>query len=560
MNTTGKPGLAATGPVYKSEMTTCGCRRDRPSARAEVAYGNAVVLPCRWMRRSACVISVGAGLLIAALVTGCASLPPLQDRPATYALQPSTDGTLGRAVLPQVQQHPGLTGVIPIADGRVAFGVRASLARSATRSIDIQTFIWHPDSTGTLLFEEVMRAAERGVRVRLLLDDLNTAGIDPTLALLASHPNLELRLYNPFVGRASRTLGYMGDFTRLNHRMHNKSFTIDNVVSVVGGRNIADEYFEIGAAGLVDLDVVAVGDAVRQVSAEFDLFWNSASAYPAGMIIAGVVPEPRDTLAQRERAIRNDPVSAKYADAIANSEDVKGMLAGTVRAEWTTAHLVHDDPAKTLSTEDKPELLLLPRLEEAFGQPVKSLDLISPYFVPGDAGTEALSALVKRGVRVRVLTNSLASTDVKSVQAGYVKHRDALLRAGVQVFELKPDAGSIERRAGEIGRGSKAGLHAKTYTVDGRAIFVGSFNLDPRSSKLNTEMGLVIDSAQMAERLSSAVDKAYPELAYRVSIGPDGNVMWEDGSGKVYDTDPGSGWFERAIVRIGSWLPIDWLL
>jgi len=513
-----------------------------------------------WLRRRARVIRIGAGLLVVALVTGCAGLPSLQDRPATHALQPSADGPLGRAVLPLVQQHPGLTGVIPIADGHVAFGVRASLARSATRSIDIQTFIWHPDSTGTLLFEEVMRAAERGVRVRLLLDDLNTAGTDPTLALLASQPNLELRLYNPFVGRASRSLGYLEDFTRLNHRMHNKSFTVDNAISVVGGRNIADEYFEIGAAGLVDLDVVTVGDAVKQVSAEFDLFWNSASAYPAKTIIGGVTPEPRDALARRAQAIRDDPVSAKYADAIANSDLVKGVLAGTVRLEWTTAHLVNDDPAKTLSSVDKKELLLLPKLEAAFGQPVKSLDLISPYFVPGEAGTEALSALVKRGVRVRVLTNSLASTDVKSVHSGYIKHRKALLRAGVQLFELKPDASTIERRAGKIGRGSKAGLHAKTYTVDGRAIFVGSFNLDPRSAKLNTEMGLVIDSARMAERLSSDVAKAYPELAYRVSLDQNGDLQWEDGTGKVFHSDPDTNWIDRAVVEMGSWLPMDWLL
>ncbi len=501
-----------------------------------------------------------AGCLIAALVAGCASLPSLQGRLETHALPPSAESPLGRAVLPQVQQHPGMSGVFPIADGRVAFAARASLARAAARSIDIQTFIWHPDATGTLLFDEVLRAAERGVRVRLLLDDLNTAGTDPTLALLASHANLELRLYNPFVGRASRSLGYLGDFRRLNHRMHNKSFTVDNVVSVVGGRNIADEYFEIGAAGLVDLDVIALGDAVRQVSAEFDLYWNSASAYPARTIIGDVTPEPRDALARRAQAVRDDPLSARYAEAVANSELVKGVLAGTVRAEWTTAHLVHDLPAKTLSYEDREELLLLPRLHEAFGRPVKSLDLISPYFVPGEAGTDALSALARSGVRVRVLTNSLASTDVKSVQAGYIKHRHALLRAGVQLFELKPDASSIERRAGEIGRGSKAGLHAKTYSVDGRAIFVGSFNLDPRSARLNTEMGLVIDSAGMAERLSAEVGKAYPELAYRVSIGPDGDLAWEDGTGKVYDTDPDSGWVERVIVRIGSWLPIDWLL
>jgi putative cardiolipin synthase len=332
----------------------------------------------RWLRRRARAIRVAAGLWIAALVTGCAGLPSLQDRTATYALQASADSPLGRAVLPLVQQHPGLTGVIPIADGRIAFGARASLVRSATRSIDIQTFIWHPDATGTLMFEDVLRAAERGVRVRLLLDDLNTSGTDPTLAPLASQRNLEVRLYNPFVNRSSVAIGYMTDFTRLNHRMHNKSFTVDNVVSVVGGRNIADEYFEIGAAGLVDLDVIAVGDAVRQVSAEFDLFWNSASAYPARTILADVVPEPRDALARRAQAIRDDPSSAKYEDAVSRTDDVRGMLAGTLRPEWTTACLVHDDPAKTLSDVERRDLLLLPKLEEAFGRPVKSLDLISP--------------------------------------------------------------------------------------------------------------------------------------------------------------------------------------
>lgn len=518
------------------------------------------MLPCRWRDLGARAARVGAALLVAAFVAGCASLPSLEGRPDTHALPPSADSPIGRVLLPQAQAHPGLTGVIPISDGRAALGVRASLVRLAARSIDIQTFIWHPDATGTLMFEEVMRAAERGVRVRLLLDDLNTAGTDPTLALLASHPNVELRLYNPFVMRGSRGLGYLGDFTRLNHRMHNKSFTVDGAVSVVGGRNIADEYFEIGAEGLVDLDVVTMGDAVKKVSAEFDLFWNSPSAYPARMLIAHVVPEPRAALAGRALAIADSPQSAKYIEVIANDQLVKQVLAGTLQPEWTTAHLVYDDPAKTLSDVDRQDLLLLPKLQAAFGEPVKSLDLISPYFVPGAAGTEALTALVRRGVRVRVLTNSLASTDVKSVQSGYLKRRDDLLRAGVQLLELKPDASSIKGRAGEIGHGSKAGLHAKTYTVDGRAIFVGSFNLDPRSARLNTEMGLVIESGKMAAQLSSAVDKAYPDLAYRVSIGPDGNTVWEDGTGKVHDTDPGSGWLERALVRFGSWLPIEWML
>jgi putative cardiolipin synthase len=506
------------------------------------------------------LIRIAGLLLAAALLGGCAGLPPLEGRPETHALPPSADSGLGRAVLPAAREHPQLTGVLPVDDGRVAFGVRAALARNATRTIDIQTFIWHPDATGTLLFEEMMRAAERGVRVRLLLDDLNTAGTDPTLALLATQPGIELRLYNPFVGRGSRALGFLGDFERLNHRMHNKSFTVDGAVAVVGGRNIADEYYEIGDTGLVDLDVVVIGDAVRQVESEFDLFWNSPSAYPARTILAGTTPEPREALAARAQAILANPETAKYGDAVAHTEIAQSLLAGTARPEWTTARVVHDDPGKTLDTGDHRELQLLPQLQATFGQAQRSLDLISPYFVPGKPGAEALTELARRGVHVRVITNSLAANDEKSVHSGYMKHRKELLAAGVELLELKPDASTIVRRAHEIGKGSKAGLHAKTYAVDEKTIFVGSFNLDPRSSKLNTEMGVLIDSPTLAGKLHAVVARAYPGLAYRVSLAPDGELQWEDGSGTVFRTEPDTTWFVRALVEVGSWLPIEWLL
>jgi len=237
------------------------------------------------------------------------------------------------------------------------------------------------------------------------------------------------------------------------------------------------------------LDVIAVGEAVQQVSAEFDLFWNSVSAYPAKSILSRVQPETREALAGRAQAIRDNPETAVFARAIANTEVVKNLMAGSSNTEWTTARVINDDPAKTLNPENLHEVEMLPRLEAAFGRPTTSLDLISPYFVPGDAGTEALSALARRGVHVAVLTNSLAATDVMSVQSGYAKHRKALLQAGVALYELKPEASSIARRAAETGRHSSAGLHAKTYAVDGRAIFVGSFNLDPRSTRLNTGAG-----------------------------------------------------------------------
>jgi putative cardiolipin synthase len=515
----------------------------------------------RFMRSSGRTFFASVCLASLGLLVGCAGLPSLEGRVASYAGEPDASTPLGRSITPLVRANPGKTGVLAIGDGRLAFGTRMHLARNAARSIDIQTYIWHADTAGTLLFEEVARAAERGVRVRLLLDDANTTGLDPTLMFLAGQPNIEVRLYNPFVNRGSRAIGMLTDFKRLNHRMHNKSFTVDNLAAVVGGRNIADEYFETGQEkGLVDLDVLAVGEVVRSVSAEFDLFWNSASAYPARLLLADVAPQDRQALARRAQEIAASPQYEKYAAAIRSTPQVSSLLEGTLRLEWTTARVVHDDPGKTLAPSTDVDLQLLPKLEAAFGSPTATLDMISPYFVPGESGTEALVALARRGVRVRVLTNSLAATDVSSVHAGYAKRRKALLDGGVRLFELKPEAANIKRHAREVGSSATAGLHAKTYAVDGRAIFVGSFNLDPRSSKLNTEMGLIIDSPTLAGQLSKVLDQAFPSLAYRVTLGDDGSLRWADGTTENIDVEPETGWFQRALMHVESWLPGEWLL
>jgi putative cardiolipin synthase len=430
--------------------------------------------------------------------------------------------------------------------------VRVRLARQAAKSIDIQTYIWHEDATGTLLFEEMMQAARRGVRVRMLLDDANsTRKIDPILTLLAREPNVEVRLYNPFVGRGSKAIGFLTDFDRLNHRMHNKSFTVDNRVTIVGGRNIADEYFEAGQeTGLVDLDAVAVGEVVQEVSSEFDLYWNSPSAYAATQILANVKPIAAQELTQRAQSVIASPKAAVFADAIAQTEQVKQLLTGTLDLQWTTARVISDDPAKTLQPVPESEVQLLPKLRAALGDPQSSLDLISPYFVPGPNGSAALEAIARRGVQVRVVTNSLAATDVSSVHAGYSKYR-----------VRKQDAVPIEKRAKQIGSSATAGLHAKSYAVDRSRIFVGSFNLDPRSSKLNTEMGMVIDSPVFAARLAQAVDNAFPDVAYRVTLTDEADLRWEDGAkGETYTTEPETGWLRRLSVRVQSWLPIEWLL
>jgi cardiolipin synthase C len=505
-------------------------------------------------------------LLSVVLTASCGSLPPQQNRTSSFALAPSSTTPLGQAIEPVAAKHPGLSGVVSIPGGRTAFASRVLLAREATGSIDIQTYIWRADATGSMLFNEMLQAAQRGVRVRLLLDDANTnRQIDAILAMLAQQPGIEVRLYNPFVSRGSRALGFLGDFGRLNHRMHNKTYIVDSQVAIVGGRNLADEYFEATEdTSMADLDAMAVGAVVPIVSRDFDEYWNSPSAYPVGAILAGVTPMTLEAFAQYVQDQLAGPSMAAYREALTDTPDVQrllngGLVSGGLALEWTTAQLLSDDPAKTLSPGTDSQLQMLPKLVAALGQPTRDLAMISPYFVPGDSGTAVLTGLVRRGVRVRILTNSLAANDVAATHAGYAKARVALLQGGVELYELKPTADRSERRVKDIASSSKSGLHAKTYAVDDDRVFVGSFNFDPRSTNLNTEIGMLFESPSLASRLSVFLDKVYPDLAYRVTLDAKGDLRWEDGK-TVYDTEPETSWGQRAAVRFVSWLPVDWLL
>jgi putative cardiolipin synthase len=407
---------------------------------------------------------------------------------------------------------------------------------------------------------------------------MNTGGLDPTIAALDGHPNIEVRLYNPFVQRNARWIGFLTDFSRLNRRMHNKSFTVDNQVSVVGGRNIGNEYFgaESGVA-FADLDVIAVGAAVREVSGQFDLYWNSPSAYPAARIVGAPGPDAAATLNERIASARADPGSSAYMQAVAGTPLVRDLLDGRLAFEWAPARLVSDDPVKTLDTTDRTDFLLFPELARMMGEPRETFDLVSPYFVPGYDGTAALARLAGSGVRVRVLTNSLASSEASVVFSGYAKRRKDLLRAGVQLYEVIPTGKSGEReereKKGGVGSsGSKGGvgssgasaLHAKTFAVDRARAFVGSFNFDKRSELLNTEMGLVIETPLLARRLSEFFDRVVPFAAYEVRLKSDGSSMeWIErtANGEVrHDADPGTGVFKRLGVEVLSILPIDWML
>jgi putative cardiolipin synthase len=494
------------------------------------------------------------------LLSACA-LPSLRERPQSSAFQDTAQTQLARVLAPSLGAHPGVSGVHALPIATEAFAARARLAAAAERSIDAQYYMWHDDVTGKLLFEALVQAAERGVRVRLLLDDNNTSGMDGIIAALAAHSNIQVRLFNPLVLRHARWSNYVFDFGRINHRMHNKSFTVDNEVTVVGGRNIGDEYFDAGAAvQFVDLDLMAVGPIVGSVSRMFDEFWNSASAYPAAMLVGSQSPEKAArSLQSAFAAAHADPAAAPYLTMLKSRPLIDEMRDHQFEFQWSEVRLVADDPAKVFS--DSRSLIMLPQLLKDTGTPHAQFDLVSPYFVLMREGTRDFEALAHEGVRVRVLTNSLASNDVIAVHAGYAKHRRALLQAGVRLYELKRVDPLQHHRRG----GSSAGsLHAKTLQIDGARLFVGSFNFDPRSVRLNTEMGVVIANGAMAQELGTYFESGLVLRAYEVRLGPDGRrLQWIDTTPQgthVLDKEPGAGLGRRALVKILSVLPIDWLL
>jgi len=520
----------------------------------------------RWAART--VRALASIVLI--VLAGCASLPKDVERPHSSAFADTGATALGRALAPAIAANPGKTGAYPLPNGREAFAARVLLARAAERSLDLQYYIWHSDTTGGLLSEALWQAAERGVRVRVLLDDANTKGLDEAIAALDAHPNIEVRLFNPFASRTLRVGDFASDFGRVNRRMHNKSFTADNQVSIVGGRNIGDEYLGADTAvEFTDLDVLVAGAVVPEISAQFDAYWNSASAYPAPSLIGAAPAGSAEQVRAAWSKLNERPESATYLDAVRDTPLMRQMLAGELSLEWVPARLVYDDPAKVLHPPEKTELHMLAHLKEALGEPMRELDLVSPYFVPTQAGTAALRTLAENGVRVRVLTNSLAATDVAPVYAGYAKYRVDLLRGGgIDLFELKPSAQAQEqdddKKRHGIGGSSDASLHAKTFAVDRSRIFVGSFNLDPRSARLNTEMGVVLESAPLATRLAQAFDSTIPQDAYEVRLMPDGaNVEWIERSaaGEArHDSAPGAGPLRLLWIFLLSILPIEWLL
>ncbi|GAA5187373.1 phospholipase D family protein [Ferrimonas gelatinilytica] len=502
-------------------------------------------------------LSRTSALLLASLLllAGCQSLPPRQAT-ESYQLTDTTATTLAQQIDPLLLTHPRHSGFYLLNDGKDAFVARYSLIERAELSLDLQYYIWHDDLTGQTLHNRLLQAADRGVRVRLLLDDLDTTGKSEILRALDHHPNIEIRLFNPFTDRDGRAGDFVTDLSRVNHRMHNKTLTADNRASILGGRNIGDEYFnatETVAFG--DADVIAIGPVVFDISVSFDQYWNSEHSWPLSDLAEQVSDSALATYRQRSEQALAQAQKTDYAEALKTSPLVAHQRLSDLDYVWSDWRLLVDKPAKIARDKVSPRTHLAPLLAQALTQTQSELVIVSPYFVPGKKLTERLSQLVSEGIRVRILTNSLAANDVPMVHAGYMRYRKALLEAGVELYEYKVMNENNDRREGRKLGASKASLHAKAFGVDRRYLFIGSFNLDARSALLNTEIGVIFESPEHARLLAEAFDRNLPALAYQVTL-VDGRLRWrgqEDGEAVVYRHEPNTGWWQRAQARILSW-------
>lgn len=483
---------------------------------------------------------------------------------ATQALPvAAADTRLDRLVQPLLDVHPPeASGAALLDDAVQAFVARARTARAAERSLDVQYYIWRHDLTGRLLEHELMAAAERGVRVRLLIDDMGSPGRDDALLAMDAHPNLEVRLFNPARNRAGgfRRAIEMGlRFVGFNRRMHNKAWVADNRVAIVGGRNVGDEYFDASdAMNFQDADLLLLGPAVAQTSVIFDAFWNSAAVVPLHALHAQGSRWTDDDFAQRRRQWQAEAAESAWVRALAGRDDLDDKLArGGLTLHWSPSIRVLSDPpekaAPLASQRDRPAWLLYDLMALLYSAERDSW-LISPYFVPGEGGTLLMAGQARRGVTVRVLTNSLVANDVPLVHAGYRDYRAPLLAHGVQLYELKPGAQGPAR---ELIGSSGASLHTKAFVVDGARGFVGSFNFDPRSAQLNTEMGVVFDHPALAAEVKRLFDAGTrPESAWRVTL-DGGALRWHGADERVWTHEPEASRGLRALVWLLSWLPIE---
>lgn len=434
----------------------------------------------------------------------------------------------------------GPSGFYPLVAGRDAFGARLRLIELAEKSIDVQYFLMKGDTAGLVFTDSLLRAADRGIRIRFLLDDILTEIEDEKLGLLAVHRNIELRLFNPVARRGIGLINFIADFRRANRRMHNKSFTIDGQVTIVGGRNIADEYFELHPQGeFLDLDVIGIGPVAADVSQVFDRFWNSSRSVPIetfrSRVTALDLAQARADISDATRLSGQ----TTYRNAV-NSELVQELFDD--RKQWFSAdaEVITDEPDKLTSSVSAKHMILLRRLQEVIAEATDEVIVFTPYFVPGEVGIRFWKSIVDRAVRVVIITNSLASNNHTSVHAGYARYRKRIIKAGVELYEIRADAAR--------GDAEFLTLHTKGMVIDRSNVFIGSLNLDPRSIEINSEMGLLIPNETMGKLLAEEALEQLKSVVYRVELNDHRRLRWRatvDGTELVEKSEPLASRFVR---------------
>jgi len=532
-------------------------------------------------------LSLTLGLTLG--LSACQSLPKQPHLPESQALsarvealysdKQTTQGEtikasstdLVSAISAQNDIHPDLSGYHPIVTGANAFAARSILTDMATRNIDAQYYIWHNDQAGQLLLKDLWDAAERGVIVRLLLDDFNnSAKFDQHLLRFASHPNIAVRIINPLMHRKFPTLNYVTGLPRINRRMHNKSMTFDKQITIIGGRNIGNEYLSNDQSSqFADLDVLLIGKVVADIDNSFDSYWSSPLSFDIETLakfdddVTLDFLKALDKLGLDEENNEGSSLTV-YKAAIKDSTIDSDLLNKRVPFRWTDMQFLSDDVGK-LSKTVPADTNLVHQLRNLLGSPTKKLTIISSYFVPTKDGVDTLVKLSEAGVDIKILTNSFDATDVTAVHSGYSQWRPRLLRSGVKIYELKSTAAE-EKRDNKLWRArsqSSTSLHAKTFAVDDYQVFIGSYNVDPRSANINTEMGVIINDDELARQLHGALSDDLLNQAYEVKLLENGNLQWhtmEKGEEVVYDSEPRVDIGDHVWLTIMSWLPIDWLL
>lgn len=504
---------------------------------------------------------------------------PLPDWPKTpsYAIQAPESTTMGKIFQPHLEAHPKKNAFLLLESGLDAFAARMILAQRAEKSLDVQYYIFHGDDTGRLFINELLTAADRGVRVRLLVDDLKSFGYEEAALDLSAHPNFEIRFFNPFRyrGAMAKWLNYLFEQKRMDHRMHNKVFIADNLVGVVGGRNIGDEYFEAQEElSFNDLDIIFAGPETQKASQSFDDYWNSPLAAPAEALFGegkkGNLGRIRTKLMAHQKKMKD----SIYLQHLKESSLWKKLSGENPQVLWAPGVFVADPPDKALmSKEEFQKHRLAYQVSPVVEAGQAEFLVLSPYFVPRQAGVEFIKQLRDKGMKVRILTNSLISNDVGIVHSGYVKYRKPLLKMGVKLFELKPTEQSRQYHGiRKLTESSPSSLHAKTFVVDRERLFVGSMNLDPRAVVQNTESGILVQSPELAGQIASQIEiLSQPKNSYQVLFHSDyykeksdpkkqEDLVWVTQSKEhtlVFEKEPHTSWWDRAVLKVFGWLPIE---